>query len=161
MREQSSMITYQSHSILVSHHAWFTIYQRTHKNIYLDWWNNRLSLVDWLMSFLNLHNRTFTLHVFRISGAWLKCNRYVANKFSVDGSAVTYHGLNLYLEIVSICISIIVYKYVSGPLFIRPFEKRDVLCRGNVRPSVRPSAFSGLFFNMLWDINLKLAIYIQ
>ena len=24
-------------------------------------------------------------------------------------------------------------------LFIRPFEKRDVLCRGNVRPSVRPS----------------------
>ena len=28
-------------------------------------------------------------------------------------------------------------------------------------PSVRPSAFSGLFFNMLWDINLKLGIYIQ
>ena len=24
-------------------------------------------------------------------------------------------------------------------IFIRPFEKRDVLCRGNVRPSVRPS----------------------
>ena len=46
-------------------------------------------------------------------------------------------------------------------LVIRPFEKRDVLCRGNVRPSVRPSAFSGLFFNMLWDINLKLGIYIQ
>ena len=54
-------------------------------------------------------------------------------------------------------------------IFIRPFEKRDVLCRGNVRPSVRlsvrpsvrPSAFSGLFFNMLWDINLKLGIYIQ
>ena len=54
--------------------------------------------------------------------------------------------------------------------FIRPFEKRDVLCRGNVRPSVRlssvrpsvrPSAFSGLFFNMLWDINLKLGICIQ
>ena len=40
-------------------------------------------------------------------------------------------------------------------------EKRDVLCRGNVRPSVRPSAFFGLFFNMLWDINLKLGIYIQ
>ena len=31
----------------------------------------------------------------------------------------------------------------------------------SVRPSVRPSAFSGLFFNMLWDINLKLGIYIQ
>ena len=28
-------------------------------------------------------------------------------------------------------------------------------------PSVRPSTFSGLFFNMLWDINLKLGIYIQ
>ena len=25
------------------------------------------------------------------------------------------------------------------PVFIRPFEKRDVLCRGNVRPSVCPS----------------------
>ena len=42
-------------------------------------------------------------------------------------------------------------------IFIRSFEKRNVLCRGNVRPS----AFSGLFFNMLWDINLKLGIYIQ
>ena len=31
----------------------------------------------------------------------------------------------------------------------------------SVRPSVRPSVFSGLFFNMLWDINLKLGIYIQ
>ena len=31
----------------------------------------------------------------------------------------------------------------------------------SVRSSVRPSAFSGLFFNMLWDINLKLGIYIQ
>ena len=31
----------------------------------------------------------------------------------------------------------------------------------SVRPSVRPSAFSGLFFNMLWDINLKLGICIQ
>ena len=29
----------------------------------------------------------------------------------------------------------------------------------SVRPSVRPSAFSGLFFNMLWDINLKLGIH--
>ena len=34
----------------------------------------------------------------------------------------------------------------------------------SVRLSVRPSGFSGfsgLFFNMLWDINLKLGIYIQ
>ena len=31
----------------------------------------------------------------------------------------------------------------------------------SVCPSVRPSGFSGLFFNMLWDINLKLGIYIQ
>ena len=49
--------------------------------------------------------------------------------------------------------------------FYTPVWKTDVLCRGNVRPSacpsVRPSAFSGLFFNMLWDINLKLGIYIQ
>ena len=31
----------------------------------------------------------------------------------------------------------------------------------SVCPSVRPSGFSGLFFNMLWDINLKHGIYIQ
>ena len=31
----------------------------------------------------------------------------------------------------------------------------------SVRLSVRPSGFSGLFFNMLWDINLKLGIYIH
>ena len=49
-----------------------------------------------------------------------------------------------------------VYTFIYYTVFIRPFEKRDVLCRGNVRPSVRPSAFSGIFFNMLWDINLKL-----
>ena len=30
------------------------------------------------------------------------------------------------------------YLYQSS-VFIRPFEKRDVLCRGNVRPSVCPS----------------------
>ena len=28
-------------------------------------------------------------------------------------------------------------RIASRPIFIRPFEKRDVLCRGNVRPSVR------------------------
>ena len=33
--------------------------------------------------------------------------------------------------------------------------------RPSVCPSVRPSAISGLFLNMLWDINLKLGIYIQ
>ena len=55
-------------------------------------------------------------------------------------------------------------------VFIRPFEKRSYYAmamsvrpsvRLSVCPSVRPSAFSGLFFNMLWDINLKLGIYIQ
>ena len=55
-------------------------------------------------------------------------------------------------------------------VFIRPFEKRTYYAvamsvrpsvRLSVRPSVRPSGFSGLFFNMLWDINLKLGIYIQ
>ena len=30
-------------------------------------------------------------------------------------------------------------QYITGCIFIRPFEKRDVLCRGNVRPSVRLS----------------------
>ena len=53
--------------------------------------------------------------------------------------------------------------------FYTPVWKTDVLCYGNVRPSVRlsvrpsvrPSEFSGLFFNVLWDINLKLGICIQ
>ena len=45
--------------------------------------------------------------------------------------------------------------------FYTPVWRTDALCRGNVCPSVRPSAFSGLFFNMLWYINLKLGIYIQ
>ena len=50
-------------------------------------------------------------------------------------------------------------------IFIRPFEKRTYYAmamsvRLSVRPSVRPSEFSGLFFNMLWDINLKLIICI-
>ena len=40
--------------------------------------------------------------------------------------------------------------YYAVAMSVRPF----------VHPSVRPSAFSGLFFNMLWDINLKLGIYI-
>ena len=41
-----------------------------------------------------------------------------------------------------------------------PVWKKDVLCRGNVNPSVCPSVrprFSGLFFNMLWDINSDLS----
>ena len=56
------------------------------------------------------------------------------------------------------------------PFIIRPFEKRTYYAVAmsvrpsvhlSVRLSVRPSGFSGLFFNMLWDINLKLGIYIQ
>ena len=55
-------------------------------------------------------------------------------------------------------------------VFIRPFEKRTYYAmamsvrlsvRPSIRPSVRPSEFSGLFFNVLWDINLKLGICIQ
>ena len=51
-------------------------------------------------------------------------------------------------------------------VFIRPFEKRTYYAmamsvRLSVCPSVRPSEFSGLFFNVLWDINLKLGICIQ
>ena len=44
-------------------------------------------------------------------------------------------------------------------VFIRPFEKRDVLCRGNVRPSVRPSVrprfpdFSSTCFEIsIWNL---------
>ena len=48
------------------------------------------------------------------------------------------------------------------PVFKCPFEKRTFKrTYYAVTMSVRPSAFSGLFFNMLWDINLKLGIYIQ
>ena len=45
---------------------------------------------------------------------------------------------------------------------IRPFEKRTYYAMAmSVRLSVRPSEFAGLFFNVLWDINLKLGICIQ
>ena len=44
-------------------------------------------------------------------------------------------------------------------IFIRPFEKRDVLCRGNVRPSVHPSVrprfpdFSSTCFEIsIWNL---------
>ena len=40
-------------------------------------------------------------------------------------------------------------------IFIRPFEKRDVLCRGNVRPSVRPRFpdFSSTCFEIsIWNL---------
>ena len=42
-----------------------------------------------------------------------------------------------------------------GCLFIRPFEKRDVLCRGNVRPSVRsrfPDFSSTCFEISIWNL---------
>ena len=75
-----------------------------------------------------------------------------------------HHDTVIYSDSMS-CLQAIEGEDTENPFIIRPFEKRDVLCRGNVRPSVRPSdrpsAFSGLFFNMLWDINLKLDIYIQ
>ena len=60
-------------------------------------------------------------------------------------------------------IMLIVIKYFYTPVWktgrIMPWQCPSV--RLSVRPSVRPSAFSGLFFNMLWDINLKLGICIQ
>ena len=43
--------------------------------------------------------------------------------------------------------------------FYMPIWKIVVICCCNVRLSVCPSKFSRLFFNMLWDINLKLGIY--
>ena len=60
----------------------------------------------------------------------------------------------------------IIYVMIHHIIFIRPFEKRTYYAmamsvRLSVRPSVRPSEFSGLFFNVLWDINLKLGICIQ
>ena len=100
------------------------------------------------------HNGMFNYFLFFNLGA-ISCLRLQLD----DGYA---HLLQVLGEGLCICIFLTV-------IFIRPFEKRDVLCRGNVRPSVcpsvrpsvRPSAFSGLFFNMLWDINLKLGICIQ
>ena len=63
-----------------------------------------------------------------------------------------------------------VWIRIPGPLnyFYTPVWKTGRIMpwqcpfvRLSVCPSVRPSVFSGLFFNMLWDINLKLGIYIQ
>ena len=43
------------------------------------------------------------------------------------------HTRNAFMWCIMVC-----YMYLNV-VFIRPFEKRDVLCRGNVRPSVCPS----------------------
>ena len=43
------------------------------------------------------------------------------------------------MKIVWMCLKEYLWKLWWCGIFIRPFEKRDVLCRGNVRPSVCPS----------------------
>ena len=58
-----------------------------------------------------------------------------------------------YIFFVSSPISIKMYGWVI--VFIRPFEKRDVLCHGNVRPSVRPRFpdFSSTCFEIsIWNL---------
>ena len=52
-----------------------------------------------------------------------------------------------------------VHVFYIAQIFIRPFEKRDVLCRGNVRPSVCPSVrprfpdFSSTCFEIsIWNL---------
>ena len=47
------------------------------------------------------------------------------------------------------------HGFTSGAPFYTPVWKTGRIMPWQC-PSVRPSAFSGLFFNMLWDINLKL-----
>ena len=49
------------------------------------------------------------------------------------------HGLVKQYHYIEMTSSFLFQKLISGVFFIRPFEKRDVLCRGNVRPSVCPS----------------------
>ena len=58
------------------------------------------------------------------------------------------------------CISLL-FSFLCLFLYARLKNGTCYAVAMSVRPSVRPSAFSGLFFNMLWDINLKLGIYIQ
>ena len=76
---------------------------------------------------------------------------------------IIHHWINWGFD--SIDVFFFRFTHLCSSFFYTPVWKTDVLCRGNVRPSVcpsvRPSGFSGLFFNMLWDINLKLGIYIQ
>ena len=57
-------------------------------------------------------------------------------------------------------VPIIVYHHEIFRSFYTPVWKTGRIMLWQCL-SVRPSAFSGLFFNMLWDINLKLSIYIQ
>ena len=61
----------------------------------------------------------------------------------------------------TVCLSIL-FWYFLWFLYARLKNGRIMLWQcPSVCPSVRPSEFSGLFFNMLWDINLKLGICIQ
>ena len=53
-------------------------------------------------------------------------------------SSLSHPGLG-WLYICSECCFFQYWYYRYLCVFIRPFEKRDVLCRGNVRPSVCPS----------------------
>ena len=65
-----------------------------------------------------------------------------------------HHNFQFYFELCTYCNILDIYlswnlnfvnyllfymKLLNYLFFIRPFEKRDVLCRGNVRPSVCPS----------------------
>ena len=69
--------------------------------------------------------------------------------------------VNFYMYLHS-CISIwfLYARLKNGTYYAVAMSVRPSVCP-SVCLSVRPSAFSGLFFNMLWDINLKLGIYIQ
>ena len=73
------------------------------------------------------------------------------------------HCMDYYSGVLSINQPTRTLLNIANPFFIRPFEKRDVLCRGNVRPyvcpSVRPSVrprfpdFSSTCFEIsIWNL---------
>ena len=77
---------------------------------------------------------------------------------------VSQHVQHSYYKCISQNISVILGKcyFILYFLYARLKNGRIMPWQcPSVRLSVRPSGFSGLFFNMLWDINLKLGIYIQ
>ena len=91
------------------------------------------------------HNYTISVHFnfikyrhsykWRPSAKWKTC-WWLGRLF--DALFIVWYGCNM-LGACSNVPSHFLQNLSKFCLFIRPFEKRDVLCRGNVRPSVCPS----------------------
>ena len=95
-----------------------------------------------------------------------ECGEYVffSAITDVNNKNMKYKMIYYAYEILKVAYPCLLIIFRNTPCFYTPVWKTGRIMPWqcpSVRPSVCPSAFSGLFFNMLWDINLKLGIHIQ